>query len=268
LNPDFRHKARKRFGQNFLHDEHVINRIVEAIKPGPDQQLVEIGPGQGAITAPLMARTGRLTVIEIDRDLAAALRSRFAGQPGFHLIESDVLKVDFSTLANGPRTLRILGNLPYNISTPLLFHLLQYRDLVSDMVFMLQLEVVDRLAAGPGDADYGRLSIMMQYHCRVEKLFRVPPGAFHPQPKVDSAIVRLTPWETLPFPVRNYNLLETLVRQAFNQRRKTIRNTLRNFFSSEQLENLPIDLTLRPENLALADYARIADILDQSGTAP
>jgi 16S rRNA (adenine1518-N6/adenine1519-N6)-dimethyltransferase len=263
----FPHKARKRFGQNFLHDEHVINRIVDAIKPASGQILIEIGPGQGAITAPLLARAGKLTVVEIDRDLAAALRVRFAGQPGFTLIENDVLKVDFASLATAPRSLRILGNLPYNISTPLLFHLLKYRELISDMVFMLQLEVVDRMAAGPGDTNYGRLGIMMQYHCKVEKLFRVPPGAFNPQPKVDSAIVRLTPWETLPCPVRNYSLFETLVREAFNQRRKTIRNTLRHFCDAQQLEQLPLDLSLRPENLALADYARIADILDQSGSA-
>jgi 16S rRNA (adenine1518-N6/adenine1519-N6)-dimethyltransferase len=262
------HKARKRFGQNFLHDAQIIDRIVRAITPKEGQQLVEIGPGQGAITAPLLKAGAELTAIEIDRDLAALLRERFVDQPRFHLVEMDVLKFDFATLGAQPASLRILGNLPYNISTPLLFHLLQYADLIHDMVFMLQLEVVDRLAAQPGDEDYGRLSIMMQYHCRVEKLFRVPPGAFNPQPRVDSAIVRLTPWETLPCPVRNYPLLETLVREAFNKRRKTIRNTLRHFFSSEQLESLPIDLALRPENLALADYARIADILDQSGPAP
>src|SRR5690606_38609362 len=155
---------------------------VKAVTPRDDQFLVEIGPGKGAITAPLLASAGRLTAIEIDRDLAAALRARFADNPGFSLIEQDVLQVDFAALGADQGALRILGNLPYNISTPLLFHLMQYRDLIHDMVFMLQLEVVNRLAAQPGDADYGRLSVMMQYHCRVEKLFTVPPGAFVPQP--------------------------------------------------------------------------------------
>ena len=266
LKQGFPHRARKRFGQNFLQDEHIISRIVDAIKPDEGQVLIEIGPGLGAITAPLLARSGKLTVVEIDRDLAAGLRARYCTHEGFTLIESDVLKVDFSTLCQGQRCLRILGNLPYNISTPLLFHLLQYRDLISDMVFMLQLEVVERLAAGPGNPDYGRLSIMMQYHCRVEKLFRVPPHAFNPQPKVESAIVRLTPWATLPCPVNNYALFEQLVRQAFSQRRKTIRNTLKHWLDNTALEKLPVDLSLRPENLSLADYARIADILDQHGS--
>ena len=266
LKQGFPHRARKRFGQNFLQDEHIISRIVDAIKPDEGQVLIEIGPGLGAITAPLLARSGKLTVVEIDRDLASGLRARYSTHEGFTLIESDVLKVDFSTLCQGQRCLRILGNLPYNISTPLLFHLLQYRDLISDMVFMLQLEVVERLAAGPGNPDYGRLSIMMQYHCRVEKLFRVPPHAFNPQPKVESAIVRLTPWATLPCPVNNYALFEQLVRQAFSQRRKTIRNTLKHWLDNTALDKLPVDLSLRPENLSLADYARIADILDQHGS--
>ena len=266
LKQGFPHRARKRFGQNFLQDEHIISRIVDAIKPDEGQVLIEIGPGLGAITAPLLARSGKLTVVEIDRDLASGLRACYSTHEGFTLIESDVLKVDFSTLCQGQRSLRILGNLPYNISTPLLFHLLQYRDLISDMVFMLQLEVVERLAAGPGNPDYGRLSIMMQYHCRVEKLFRVPPHAFNPQPKVESAIARLTPWSTLPCPVNNYALFEQLVRQAFSQRRKTIRNTLKHWLDNTALEKLPVDLSLRPENLSLADYARIADILDQHGS--
>lgn len=264
------HRARKRFGQNFLHDPNVIARIVRAVTPKPEQTLIEIGPGQGAITAPLLEAAGQLTAIEIDRDLAAALRTRFATNPGFRLVEQDVLKVNFAELAGGkpPGSLRILGNLPYNISTPLLFHLLDYRELISDMVFMLQLEVVDRLAAMPGHPDYGRLSVMMQYHCKVEKLFTVPPGAFSPQPKVDSAIVKLTPWRPLPHPARNPATLGHVVRVAFSQRRKTLRNTLKTLLPPDKLELLGIDLNLRPENVGLRDYVRLSDLVDQHSEAP
>jgi 16S rRNA (adenine1518-N6/adenine1519-N6)-dimethyltransferase len=261
---DSGHRARKRFGQNFLHDAHVIARIVKAITPREGQLLVEIGPGKGAITEPLLEASDQLTTIEIDRDLAAALRARFATNPGFRLIEQDVLDFDFASLNAPPGTLRILGNLPYNISTPLLFHLLQYHDLIADMVFMLQLEVVNRLAASPGDADYGRLSVMMQYFCKVERLFKVPASAFVPQPKVESAIVKLTPLRPLPYPATNVDTFAKVVRAAFSQRRKTIRNTLKNLLSSEELANLDLDLTLRPENLHLEDYVRIADILDRT----
>jgi 16S rRNA (adenine1518-N6/adenine1519-N6)-dimethyltransferase len=257
------HRARKRFGQNFLHDQNIIARIIRAIAPGPGQTLIEIGPGQGAITGPLLDTVQQLTAIEIDRDLAAALRARFATKPGFELIEQDVLKVDFAELGQGTDSLRILGNLPYNISTPLLFHLLDYRELIHDMVFMLQLEVVDRMAALPGTPDYGRLSVMMQYHCKVEKLFTVPPGAFTPQPKVDSAIVKLTPWRPLPHPARNPQTLANVVRTAFNQRRKTLRNTLKTLLLPEHLEASGIDLSLRPENIGLRDYVRISDLVDQ-----
>lgn len=258
------HRARKRFGQNFLHDQNIIARIVRAAAPRPEQTLVEIGPGQGAITAPLLEAASRLTVIEIDRDLAAALRTRFAGNPGFHLIEQDVLKVNFAELGSRqPAGLRIIGNLPYNISTPLLFHLLEYHAYISDMLFMLQLEVVDRMAAMPGSPDYGRLSVMMQYHCKVEKLFNVPPGAFTPQPKVESAIVKLTPWRPLPHPAHNPETLARVVRTAFSQRRKTLRNTLKTLLPQEQLDLLGLDLTLRPENVGLRDYVRISDLVDQ-----
>ncbi|MES2623800.1 MAG: 16S rRNA (adenine(1518)-N(6)/adenine(1519)-N(6))-dimethyltransferase RsmA [Pseudomonadota bacterium] len=260
---DSNHRARKRFGQNFLHDQHVIARIVKAITPREGQMLVEIGPGKGAITEPLLDACSELTVIEIDRDLAAMLTSRFADKPGFRLVEQDVLEFDFATLNAPAASLRILGNLPYNISTPLLFHLLQYHELIADMVFMLQLEVVNRLAAQPGDPDYGRLSIMMQYYCKVEKLFKVPATAFVPQPKVESAIVKLTPWRELPYPATNIVTFTNVVRTAFNQRRKTIRNTLKNLLSNEQLESLELDLSLRPENLSIEDYVRITAILDR-----
>ncbi len=262
------HRARKRFGQNFLHDQGIIARIVKAILPRPGQTLVEIGPGQGAITGPVLEAGGNLTAIEIDRDLAAILRQKFGSNPGFHLVEMDVLKFDFSSLSKQPDSLRILGNLPYNISTPLLFHLLQHHELVHDMVFMLQLEVVERLAAAPNTEHYGRLSVMAQYHCQVELLFKVPPGAFVPRPKVDSAIVRLTPHRPLPFPVIDYACFSMVVRTAFNQRRKTIRNTLKGIITLEQLASLGIDNSLRPENLGLNDYVRIANLLTEALEKP
>jgi 16S rRNA (adenine1518-N6/adenine1519-N6)-dimethyltransferase len=262
------HKARKRFGQNFLHDANVIERIVRAITPRPGQRLVEIGPGQGAITAPLLQAGADLTAIEIDRDLAAMLRDRFGAEPRFHLVEMDVLKFDFATLGAEPAGLRVLGNLPYNISTPLIFHLLDYAPLIHDMVFMLQLEVVERMAAAPDTDDYGRLSVMVQYHCKVEKLFKVPPGAFHPQPKVDSAIVRLTPQRPLPFEASDPGLFERVVREAFSQRRKTLRNTLRKLVTPEQFAQLGIDTSRRAETLGLEDYVRIANLLAADGKSP
>src|SRR5690606_36367815 len=247
-------RARKRFGQNFLHDHGVIDRIVRAIAPRGGECLVEIGPGQGALTGPLLGANARLTAIELDRDLAAALRVRFAGHSGFVLHEADVLKFDFATIDCPPGEMRIVGNLPYNISTPLIFHLLEQRGRVRDMLFMLQREVVERMAAGPGDADYGRLSVMVQYHCRVEPLFGVPPSAFHPRPKVESAIVRLEPWRELPCAAPDPRALEQVVRTAFNQRRKTVRNALRALVTEERLAEIGIDPGLRPENLSLADY--------------
>jgi 16S rRNA (adenine1518-N6/adenine1519-N6)-dimethyltransferase len=262
-NQEHPHRARKRFGQNFLHDPHIIARIVRAISPGANQQVIEIGPGQGALTAPLLDGCGALTAIEIDRDLAAMLRERFANNPGFKLIDGDVLDVDFAALTNTPASLRIVGNLPYNISTPLLFHLLKQQHLIHDMLFMLQLEVVERLAAQPSTPDFGRLSVMMQYHCEVELLFKVPPGAFNPPPKVDSAIVKLTPYRTRPFPTVNEKALDQVVRAAFGQRRKTLRNTLKLLFSAEVLASLPIDLSERAENLAVSDYVKLAHILEQ-----
>lgn len=264
---EYTHRARKRFGQNFLHDQHVIARIVRAITPQAGQVLIEIGPGQAALTEPLLDASGKLTAIEIDRDLAAALRTRFPPERGLRLIESDVLDVNFAELANGPASLRIVGNLPYNISTPLLFHLLRHHELIHDMVFMLQLEVVQRLAAPPDSDDYGRLSVMMQYYCDVEMLFKVPPGAFTPQPKVDSAIVKLTPRRPMPWPQVNEANFATLVKAAFSQRRKTLRNTLKPVFSTDVLQQLPVDLGLRAENLSVNDYVRIAAILDQQSAS-
>ena len=263
----FQHRARKRFGQNFLHDAQVVERIVRAIRPAPGQKVIEIGPGQGALTTPLLAACGALTVIEIDRDLAGYLRQRHAGEPAFTLVEGDVLDQDFAGMAPGLGSLRIVGNLPYNISTPLLFHLLKQRAYIHDMVFMLQREVVERLAAAPDTEAYGRLSVMMQYHCAVEPLFNVPPGAFTPAPKVDSAVVRLTPHRPSPYPPVDEPLFGKLVKAAFSQRRKTLRNTLKPLFAAPQLEQLPVDLRQRAETLGVSDYVRLAGILEQCGPA-
>jgi len=253
------HKARKRFGQNFLHDNHVIDKIVRAIHPQHSDCLVEIGPGMGALTEPLLDASGKLDVVELDRDLIPILRTKFFNFPEFRIHEGDALKFDFRQLLQPGQQLRIVGNLPYNISTPLIFHFLAHHTIVHDMHFMLQKEVVDRLASGPGTSDYGRLGIMAQYYCKVEPLFIVGPGSFNPPPKVDSAIVRMSPYDVLPFPAKDTKTLERVVREAFSMRRKTLRNTLKNLISAEQLEAIGIDTTLRPERLTLEEYVRIAD---------
>lgn len=258
------HKARKRFGQNFLHDQYVIDKIVRAIHPVPEDRLVEIGPGIGAITEPLLEAAGRLDVVELDRDLIPILRTKFFNYPDFCIHEGDALKFDFNQIAE-QQPLRIVGNLPYNISTPLIFHLLSHHNTVQDMHFMLQKEVVDRLAAGPGTSDYGRLGIMAQYYCRVEPLFIVGPGSFNPPPKVDSAIVRLVPHTELPYPAQDVKMLEQVVRSAFSMRRKTLRNTLKNLIDADQLIALGIDPSLRPERITLPEYVRIADAISARG---
>ena len=261
------HQARKRFGQNFLHDPGVIERIVRSINPRPDDAIVEIGPGLGALTEEILAVNPRLQVVELDRDLIPVLRTKFFNYPEFRIHEADALKFDFSQLA-ADRPLRIIGNLHYNISTPLIFHLLGQAGVVQDMHFMLQKEVVQRLAAVPGDNNYGRLGIMAQYFCKVQPLFEVGPGAFRPAPKVDSAIVRLVTHATLPHPAKELSILQSVVRTAFNARRKTLRKALGGLVSVAQLQSLGIDDGLRPENLALADYVAIADLLaDDKSTA-
>lgn len=254
------HQARKRFGQNFLHDPGVIEQIIRAINPKPDDAIVEIGPGLGALTEEILAVNPSLQVVELDRDLIPVLRTKFFNYPEFRIHEADALKFDFSELMVD-RPLRIIGNLPYNISTPLIFHLLAQADVVQDMHFMLQKEVVQRMAAVPGDNNYGRLGIMTQYFCKVQPLFEVGSGAFRPAPKVDSAIVRLVPHRTLPHPAKDLATLQAVVRTAFNARRKTLRKALGGMVSVAQLQNLGINDGLRPENLALADYVAIADLL-------
>ena len=254
------HQARKRFGQNFLHDPGVIEQIIRAINPKPDDAIVEIGPGLGALTEEILAVNPRLQVVELDRDLIPVLRTKFFNYPEFRIHEADALKFDFSELMVD-RPLRIIGNLPYNISTPLIFHLLAQADVVQDMHFMLQKEVVQRMAAVPGDNNYGRLGIMTRYFCRVQPLFEVGSGAFRPAPKGDSAIVRLVPHRTLPHPAKDLATLQAVVRTAFNARRKTLRKALGGMVSVAQLQNLGINDGLRPENLALKDYVAIADLL-------
>ena len=261
LNPNQHgHKARKRFGQNFLHDHYVIDKIVRSINPKPEDCLVEIGPGMGAITEPLLEASGKLNVVELDRDLVPILRTKFFNYPDFNIYEGDALKFDFSQLLeHDDQQIRIVGNLPYNISTPLIFHFLSHHKMVKDMHFMLQKEVVERLAAGPGCSDYGRLGIMAQYYCKVEPLFIVGPGSFNPPPKVDSAIVRLVPYDELPHPAKDTKILQQVVREAFSMRRKTIRNTLKNLLNADEIAELGLDTSLRPERLSLQDYVKVAD---------
>ncbi|WP_303904917.1 16S rRNA (adenine(1518)-N(6)/adenine(1519)-N(6))-dimethyltransferase RsmA [Thiohalomonas denitrificans] len=254
------HRPRKRFGQNFLRDPGVIDRIVHAVDPRPGQQLVEIGPGLGALTGPLLQAAGEMHAVELDRDLVPKLAERFGDR--LHLHSADALKFDFGQLA-GEGRLRVVGNLPYNISTPLIFHLLAQAEYVQDMHFMLQKEVVDRLAASPGGRDYGRLSVMVQQRCRVEHLFNVSPGAFHPPPKVHSAIVRLLPYETPPVPVAEPALFSRIVAKAFSQRRKTLRNTLKGELDAETIEACGIDPTRRAETLSVEEFGRLAAAAEQ-----
>lgn len=256
------HQARKRFGQNFLQDPNIIRNIVGAINPKPGENLVEIGPGLGALTEHLLAATeGVLDVVELDRDLVPILRTQFFNFPEFNIHQGDALKFDFASLARDNNQIRVVGNLPYNISTPLIFHLLKYAASIQDMHFMLQKEVVDRLSAQVGNKSYGRLGIMVQYYCQVESLIHVPPTAFNPRPKVDSAVVRLTPYDKLPVAAKDVKQLETVVRTAFAQRRKTIRNNLKGMISADKLEALGIDPVLRAENLTLQNFVLISDTL-------
>jgi 16S rRNA (adenine1518-N6/adenine1519-N6)-dimethyltransferase len=249
-------RARKRFGQHFLHDPQVIARIVTAIDPQRGDALIEIGPGRGALTAPFLERVDQLTAIEIDRDLARALGERFG--PRLKLIVGDVLDVDFGALRAAGPALRVVGNLPYNISTPLLFHLLSQRAAIRDMYFMLQREVVERIVAAPGSKAYGRLTVMLAPWVRVESVLDVGPGAFKPAPKVHSAVVRITPLAEAAFPIGAAGRFEQIVRAAFSQRRKTLRNALKGVVEAERLVHLGIDPGLRPERLAPEQFALIA----------
>jgi 16S rRNA (adenine1518-N6/adenine1519-N6)-dimethyltransferase len=249
------HRARKRFGQNFLSDPNIIRKIIEAIRPVAGETMVEIGPGLGAMTDPLVERLGHLHVVEIDRDLIARLKTRY-GPEQLTIHEGDALSFDFARLG---APLRVVGNLPYNISTPLLFHLASFAEGVKDMSFMLQKEVVMRMVAEPGTADYGRLSVMLQYRFRMGRLFDVPPGAFRPAPKVTSSIVRMVPLPAEHLAARDEALLGRVVAAAFGQRRKTLRNTLKDFLTEADFVALALDPGLRGERLAVADFVAIAN---------
>ena len=251
------HRSRKRFGQHFLHDQEIIDRIIAAIAPAPGQCLIEIGPGTGALTLPLLQRVGELHVVELDRDLAAELVRYCQGAGILHMHCQDALDFDFRGLAADRKDIRIIGNLPYNISTPLVFHLLETADHISDMMFMLQEEVVDRMTADPGSKVYGRLSVMVQAQCRVEKLFTVGAVSFTPPPKVSSAIIRLIP--RMQTGIQDYDTFADIVRQSFNQRRKTLRNALKGRISEQQMQTLGIFPGLRPEQLTVEQFISLAN---------
>lgn len=254
------HFARKRFGQNFLHDDYIIESIVAAIQPKADQALVEIGPGLAALTVPVSKYVDHLTVVEIDRDLASRLIDNPLLNNKLTVIEQDALTFDFNELKQQlGKPLRVFGNLPYNISTPLMFHLFEYANIITDMHFMLQKEVVTRLVAAPNSKDYGRLSVMAQYFCQIIPVLEVPPTSFKPAPKVDSAVVKLIPYKEKPYQVNDVKILSRVTTEAFNQRRKTIRNSLGNMFTAEQLVELNIDPNLRAENITVQQYCQLAN---------
>ena len=253
------HRAKKRFGQNFLHDRGVIDRIVRAIRPREGERIIEIGPGLGALTVPLLDTLGRLEVIELDRDIIPRLTAHCAGHGELTITQADALKVDYTALAQG-QSLRLVGNLPYNISLPLLCHLLDHAGAITDMHFMLQKEVVDRMCASAGEPDYGRLSVTLAARAHAECLFVVGPEAFQPAPKVDSAIVRLTP-RAPDFAIDDRARFEHLVTAAFSQRRKQLRNTLKPLMSADDISACGIDPSIRAEQLAPADFARLANAL-------
>jgi 16S rRNA (adenine1518-N6/adenine1519-N6)-dimethyltransferase len=255
-----KHRARKRFGQHFLSDPGVIDAIIATVHPTKDDVIVEIGPGQGAITDALARNAGHLHAVELDRNLVARLRQQYEGNPDVTVHEADALQFDFSSLGD---RIRVVGNLPYNISTPLLFHLLKFREQILDMHFMLQKEVVDRMAAGPGSKAYGRLGIMLGCHLSIESLFDVPPDAFDPPPEVTSAVVRLDPLPPGTFEINDEAGFSTLVATAFMQRRKTLRNSLKKLVERPDFEAAGIDAGLRPEQVSIADYIRLSNYLRQ-----
>ena len=258
------HTPKKRFGQHFLHDRHIIGRIVAALDAKPNDRIVEIGPGKGALTRALLTRVARLDAVELDRDLIALLHAEWSADQ-LTLHNADALQFDFCRLSGDGHRLRLIGNLPYNISTPLLFHLLDQAGCIEDMIFMLQKEVVERLHAAPGGKDYGRLSVMIQYRCAVEKLFDVAACAFTPPPKVDSSVVRLIPHATPPVAVDDLEQFSRTVRAAFASRRKMLRNNLKGLLSAEQMQALGIDPTRRAETLSLAEFAALSNATAATG---
>jgi len=261
-----RHRPRKRFGQHFLHDRGVIERILRLVAPRSGDRLVEIGPGTGALTLPLLETLGTLEAVEMDRDLIEPLRARAAAIGTLVIHQGDALRFDLRRCFGGQGGLRLIGNLPYNISTPLLFHLLEQRALITDMHVMLQREVVERLTAAPGSGAYGRLSVMIQYHCETDALLRVGPGAFQPPPAVESAVIRLTPRPPVR-PVRCPAVFATVVARAFAQRRKTLRRSLAALAEPTAFDQAGIDPGLRPERLGVDDFVRLSNHIHGNGGA-
>ncbi|HZH43144.1 MAG TPA: 16S rRNA (adenine(1518)-N(6)/adenine(1519)-N(6))-dimethyltransferase RsmA [Lysobacter sp.] len=256
--------AKKHLGQHFLHERGIIDKIVQAVNPQPGDRLVEIGPGQGAITFPLLDRHGALTVIEYDRDLIAPLTDAARAHGELTVIHRDVLAVDFTALAGDGAPLRLVGNLPYNLSSPILFHVLDHAAVVRDMHFMLQKEVVDRMAAAPGSKVYGRLSVMLQAYCAVTPLFRVPPGAFRPPPKVDSAVVRLVPRDPAGIGIDDPRRFAAIVRDAFGQRRKTLRNALAQQCDAALIEAAGLRPDARAEQLPVEAFVQLANTVGRA----
>ena len=259
-----KHQARKRFGQNFLQDQNVIDRIVAAINPQANDCLIEIGPGLGALTYPVLKVSGQLDVIELDRDIIPHLQQGASGIGELRIHSQDALKFDYASLLRENTMVKVFGNLPYNISTPLIFRLLQDSALINEMHFMLQKEVVDRMAASPDSKQYGRLSVMTQYYCQSIKLFEVPPGAFRPAPKVISAIIRLRPYDKKPFEAVDEVLLNEVVTTAFNYRRKTLRNALKKYLEETDFNQLGIQSNIRPEQLSLEQFVEISNYLSSN----
>lgn len=259
------HRARKRFGQHFLHDRNIIDRILRAIDPREGENLLEIGPGQGALTLPLLQQCRKLTAVELDRDLIEELERLSSKYGELRIINADILKFDITGLAKDG-SLRVVGNLPYNISTPLMFHLLESSSSIVDMHFMVQKEVAQRIVSPAGGGHYGRLSVMMQYHCDCRYLFDVAPECFSPPPKVESAVIRLTPYKDYPYDIGNLQLFSKLVQTAFSQRRKSISNSLKSMISSEVFERCGIDKRLRAENLHGQDFAALSRALQEKNS--
>lgn len=258
----FKHKAKKRFGQNFLCDENIISQIIHFIAPKKGDHLVEIGPGLGAITIPLLSLVEHMDAIELDTTIIPLLQKKSSGIGSLTIYQQDALSFDFRQLTLGEKSLRIVGNLPYNISTPLLFRLFSQKNLIKDMYFMLQKEVAGRLAARPGSKQFGRLTIMAQYHCHIEKLIDVPPTSFKPMPKVDSTFIRLIPKPEPTLLAKDLNQLDEVVRQAFTKRRKQLQNALKNKVTKDQLLSLGIDPQLRPEELTIENFVKISNMLE------
>ena len=256
-------RPRKRFGQHFLRDPAIIDNIISLITAKPEDHLLEIGPGDGALTFPLLKKIKKLNVIELDRDLIALLEEKSKQYGELIIHAGDVLDIDFASLKPKESKLRLFGNLPYNISTPLIFHLLSFSSLISEMLLMVQKEVAMRLAAKPHTKAYGRLSIMVQYHCAVELLLDIPPSAFYPPPAVQSSFIRLTPFTKKPTVVQNERLFESLVRQAFNMRRKTLRNSLKGWVDDEIWADVQISSDARPEELTVQDFVALCNAIDK-----